>query len=239
MVLDISKMVEAIDLGAGFRRQAAETASRISTILAGWDEAYGELLGYLGPRGWVLSPTMDGVNVYLLLRIAREHGAEAAEEHLLAAYTPEACATVLASCAEHPAFAPWQEHIQQASAAHGRGEFILSTPVWLIVLEGVVKEQLALDRIFSALKKRTNRVRMREHLPVAGSQTLRDGFVDALHHVGESLPSAPAGGELRRHTTLHGVDPGYGTPANSLRGIVLLEALHYLLVQGAEAQAAA
>lgn len=108
-----------------------------------------------------------------------------------------------------------------------RGEYVLSVPIWLMQIDGIVFDELATDNVFSKVRNKKRRQKLQQELGGENNygEHMLTGLIEVLQAAGESAPQAKAQ-EIRRHLVLHGIDVGYGTERNSIQGVLMLELLH-------------
>ena len=188
------------------------------------------LCGLLAQRGWVISPSLPYIATQELLRIHDEDGIEALEATLIALFDGERLAENLGRCYDRPSFERRRHLFEQALTAHRRGDYGLSVPVWLSQTDGIVFEELQIDKVFSRDKRRYQRLQTE----LGGEEEFRDhllnGLLAVLEALGDSVSNLvtpeQVSAELRRHRILHGLDLEYGTERNSIQGVLILELFH-------------
>jgi hypothetical protein len=212
-------------LGPDAFREAMVRAAEAFRV---WDEGERRLLDMLAPRGWVISPSSSVADLSRLVAVADDHGVEAAEAALIAELNPERCRSIIEGLYARPSFAAWRVPLDQALTAHRQGLYSLSVPIWLIALDGIFLTELGVDRVFSRVHRQDGNA-LRRHFESSGSARLLEALIDAIQVVAEHIPAgaSPTPGELRRNAVLHGLDPDFGTEKASVRGVLLLEVLHF------------
>ena len=184
----------------------------------------------LAQRGWVISPSLPYIATQELLRIHDEDGIEALEATLIAHFDGDRLAENLDRCYDRPSFERRRHLFEQALTAHRRGDYGLSVPVWLSQTDGIVFEELQIDKVFSKNKRRYQRLQTE----LGGEEEFRDhllnGLLAVLEALGDSVSNLvtpeQVSAELRRHRILHGLDLEYGTERNSIQGVLILELFH-------------
>ena len=167
----------------------------------------------LGQRGWYIEMDMP-VTLPPELADWLENDYPAAVDWLVGYYRGRAPA-IIEDVATR--FAARRRVLQLAFEAHGRGEYELSVPIFLIQADG-----LCIQLIGVSLYRERATSKYIEQLPA-------DRLTRALHEplVGSPI-SAPydppwSGEHLNRHAVLHGAATDYGTEVNSLKAISLLQ----------------
>jgi hypothetical protein len=109
-----------------------------------------------------------------------------------------------------------------AFAAHARGEYELSVPVFLIQADGICQELIGIQ----LFKRRDGVPALAKHVEGVPEDTFRAAL---LHPLVQPLPISASAKEresfleaLNRHAVLHGESVDYGTVPNSLKALSLL-----------------
>lgn len=115
--------------------------------------------------------------------------------------------------------------IELAIQAHLRGEYVLSIPVLLAQVEGIIANNHNYSGWMSGKEwQRQFESLLHEALVLKGKNNAMRNFVTEILLAnfvhGNSIPTSP-----NRHAILHGADTQYGTKANSLKLILLIENL--------------
>lgn len=179
-----------------------------------------EALLTLGERGWYLDPSHH--QFFELAQAVASGDVNEAEEALIGYYRNR-LDEIEAEIAEH--YPRRAEIVRAAAAAHRRGEYVLSVPVFLAQADG-----LCFDRFEGAsyFMKKDGRPATAEYLDDVTGDTLRAALLSPLT---TSLPISASSKSrretnfegLNRHAVMHGESVDYGTEANSLRALSLLQ----------------
>ncbi len=195
-----------------------------------------ENLDSLAKQGWFVSVDLP-LSVYEELAFSLERLTSAPDRMALVdnlfveCFQPEieALCKKLIEDNPHRAFA-----IQPAVAAHLRGEYALSVPVFFSQAEGIVRDRTERE-LFSKSPRRpwehVNDWAKKKRVSVLQAEDPFDYFEDALWSpLALDLPITWSPKErkqheytgLNRHTTLHGMDLDYASEVNSLKAFSLL-----------------
>lgn len=179
-----------------------------------------EALLTLGERGWYLDPSHHQF-FEIAQHVAAGDVAEA--EEALIGYYRERLDEIEAEIAER--YPKRAAIVRAAAAAHRRGEYVLSVPVFLAQADG-----LCFDRFEGAsyFMKKDGRPATASYLDDVSGDTLRAALLSPLT---TSLPISASSKTrretsfegLNRHAVMHGESVDYGTEANSLRALSLLQ----------------
>ena len=227
---------------ADYERMVRRIRELVIGPLQAWrelDEKEERLASILASRGWVISPSLPVAATDALLKVYDEDGLDALEQTLLAHYDSKTIAELLRDCYDRPSFASRRHLFEPALDAHRRGEYVLSVPIWLMQVDGIVFEELAIDDVFSKIRAKKRRRQLERELGGKDDAShLLTGLLDVLEAAGESARQ-PTVDDVRRHLVLHGIDVGYGTERNSIQGVLMLELLHmFFLLRDRRSEAA-
>lgn len=139
--------------------------------------------------------------------------------------------TIVGGWWDHPEFTNWKRHIRSALDSHRQGEFVLSVPVLALVCEDLMRK--ASGRQSTNMKKLSEAIEemLSEWSLSAVSEQPLAAALKRLSKPGGLLDPIPSSEPDRWHRPriLHGRDPDYDTPVNSLRFFILLDELHNLI----------
>ena len=150
-----------------------------------WDEANGEILGLLAPRGWVISPSSTLADLSALIAIADAEGVEGVEAKLMAELTPDRCREIIETLAPVRASLNGAALSVDAMLAHAEGRYALTVPVWLIALDGIFLIELRSEVFKQARKKDGGDL---GRLSPGARERLLDALITAIQFVAEQLP---------------------------------------------------
>ena len=173
----------------------------------------------LGDHGWYLDLKMPLPALWELEKALNEGSVDEAERFLVEYFRERVPEITKAFKAAHP---HRSKIVEAALAAHARGEYELSIPVFLAQADGICQELIGVQ----LFKKRAKRPALAAYVEAIAADTLRHALIYPLAH---PLPISYAAYErkanfddLNRHQVLHGESVDYGTEVNSLKGISLL-----------------
>lgn len=220
----IAKMIS--DLRNTIKESIAPDFSRLRKSLEDIPERTRDALILLGEHGWYLDPEMTLPDLWRLEKALSDGDVEEAENALVE-YFGRRLLDIKASVASK--FQHRSHLIESAFDAHDRGCYELCIPVLLAQVDGICKE--IVDQYLFIKKDR------KPQTAVYVSQIATDTYKAALlSPLATALPIGKTESErsdsfnaLNRHTVLHGESLDYGTKANSLKAISLLNYVSYVL----------
>jgi hypothetical protein len=184
----------------------------------------------LGQHGWYLDLDMPLPDIWELEKILLEGKHEKAEQALVFYFTNRLASIEETLCERFP---HRRNILASAFKAHSTGEYNLSVPVFLAQADGICQEMIG-TKLYS---KREIPARAKT-IEALGSSSYRAAF---LYPLAMSMPISASEHErdetfaaLNRHQVLHGESVDYGTEANSLRAISLLNYVAQVLGQDAQ-----
>jgi hypothetical protein len=138
---------------------------------------------------------------------------------------------------KNPIFKEWIRIILAARKSHNEGQYVLSIPALLLVIEGISRNLGICFETYVHRKMRSQAHRSLKTLMESAENRIPDlslsvdYFLEALHsylykdtnkgdEIDERQPTV-----LNRHSILHGYSTEYGTVANSLRCFMVLDVL--------------
>jgi hypothetical protein len=195
--------------------------------VAAWDRVF----PYLLDRGWYGTPRLLFPRLATLDKLTKAND-HAGIDSLMVALAREDLAPLESDLCQR-----WPRRsriLTDAFGAHRRGEYTLSTPVFLVQADGIGCEVLGLPRQFFNPKKRS--AALKEKVGVDSSldffswglraQVERKGSIEEdTDERAARQETDNSFGPLNRHWVLHGHDTDYQSEVNSLRCVVLLRFL--------------
>ncbi len=211
--------------------QISRVTSSWARILDGvrkWREANIEVLAFLAPRGWLLSPSAPAFLTFELRTVYESEDIDAVESRLLEGLDAATCEAIVEGLTEASVFKAWDQTLHKATQAHVRGDYELAIPVWLITIDGICRSELGTDAYsFQAPTGRRARAAAQK---LAQTPSITEPEVTALLQVLTGLGGKGQPLVLNRHEVLHGLRPTIGTVKDSIQCILVLEVLHWLLL---------
>jgi hypothetical protein len=145
---------------------------------------------------------------------------------------------VVDSWDENPLFSPRMHILRDALEAHCAGKYTLSVPALLPQIEGVLNDYVCSNHLPARIGK-INQVLEAVFAEKDNYTLFTWSIADTLHYqlqnssyafadFEQELKRAVKSRKATRHTILHGVNPGYNRPMNSLKAFLLLDAINYL-----------
>jgi hypothetical protein len=223
-------------------RQWAELAKRASTwtesINAKWDEI-GEALKKLPARqreavmtlaanGWYLDPEMSFPELTAIEQRFKSGEVDQANEDLCAYFEAQLDDIVMRVSNAYPKRA---RILAQAAAAHRRGDYALTPPVFLAQADGICAELVGAQLYKGENKKPA----LGKYLKPAPPDSLRGALLTPLI---ESTPLTAGPqqrtpGSMNRHAILHGESTDYDSRITSCRALSLLSYVSWILAPAA------
>lgn len=217
----------------GLQQQIQTAFERYAARLREVDRELPAVQVYLAKRGWYLTGSSSPGDVLRLARLIREDRHAVAEEFMLE-YARRRVDSVLSTVSEQ-----WPGRaalLSDAIDAHRNGGYNLSIPVLLAQADGISSQILGAS--FFAKEKgvpkvsKTYRARLlKEHDPESVNVfflrplELLSSLSYGIDYHNSARVADPHLGPLNRHAIIHGYDTDYGTEANGLRAILLLDYL--------------
>jgi hypothetical protein len=185
-------------------------------------------LANLAEHGWYVDSLMTIPDLDKISAAFEGGDIQAAEQELVEHYRSRAQAIEECLCTKFPRRA---SILREAFAAHARGSYCMSIPVFLIQADGICDEitgfQLYRKQKIDGMPETAEYVR----------QLAENSFTEALlHPLTIKTPMTASFRQqkkdedvLNRHQILHGVSIEYGTERNSLKAISLLNYVAWIL----------
>lgn len=216
-VVDFQKAIQEsigpafLELHKGFKELPAKTQ---------------EALLLLGQHGWYLDPEMSLPALWELKKALSE-GSTLETEEALIEYFEGRISEIEESISEK---FPHRSHlIRSAFGAHRREEYALSIPVLLAQADGICKETVDQYLFIRQDKKPSTAI----YVAQIAADTYMAAMLSPLAAtlpIGASEKERPAGfAALNRHMVLHGESLDYGSKANSLKAISLVNYVAHVL----------
>lgn len=225
-------------------RRFAETMRRGFENAARGHERFRQIARpYLSDRGWIINPSDMVISAPGLIADLIDKGEDAKVEEEICAHI-RSRANKIEGALKRRFPPPRALILADAFQAHSEGRYNLSIPTMLAQADGIGATLLGLEHFFtrrppgaaSRLHGILNSISVRGRaLPVFAAF---EPFLDFLrYHTSltertdqrdQHRSADPAFGPLNRHGVLHGIDTDYGTEANSLRAIALLDYLTWV-----------
>jgi hypothetical protein len=191
--------------------------------------------------GFCMAPSMSNTLIQRVVALRRENKKKRIAETIMRYYQNKSYARLKAMVVRwetNPLFSPRMQIIRDALQGHLSRQYTLSIPVLLTQAEGIAVDfllhyeiptkSLTNKQVFTDALNETTAVRMR--FAVHESVTT---FVDTILYAKKSFETLPIRSKERinRHAILHGRQVNYATERNSLRVLLLLDALSALTIE--------
>ena len=128
-----------------FAKQLLDLGRQLAEKLKEQAQTERKALALLAPRGWLISPSISASATRIILETIEEIGIDETERQLIDTFDPDFLEAAIARCRDRPTFVAWEQKLDMAVEAHRRGEYALAIPIWLIVIEGILTEELSTD----------------------------------------------------------------------------------------------
>jgi hypothetical protein len=188
--------------------------------------------------GWPIAPSMPKQLKDRVVKLHKQGKTRYASQTILGYYRRNHhhnLTLTVESWQEHPLFAPRMHIIQRALEAHCNGNYILSIPALLPLVEGILNNYVSTNNLsakFGKIKEVYEAV-----IGDPGEYSLSTWAIanTLLHHLQSNtyvytsfeseLAKSIQTRKTTRHTVLHGVAIDYDKPSDSLRVFLILDAL--------------
>lgn len=223
---DLSQLKLIGDAARSLYAAIEPTFAKIQESLKELPPRMREALLLLGQHGWYLDLEFALPGIWALEKALSEGDLASAEKGLINHFERRLDEIEEALTGKFPHRA---QIIRSAFRAHRRGEYELSIPVLLAQTDGICKE-LTSKYLFIRENKRPA-------VAAYTQQFLADTFqASLLSPLTEILPIGAShherradGDQLNRHAVLHGESVTYGTQANSLKAVSLINYISHVL----------
>jgi hypothetical protein len=212
-------------------QQAVEEAARFQRRIA---EAFADLpertrdeLHHLAERGWYIDSELPAAAPAELVKAIEDGQAREVDDALVEYFGARIVTLKERLVRQYPHRAPF---FSKAFAAHERGDFELSIPVFLAQADGICKERT--NRLL--FRRKGNKPEIAKYVEThIGVDTYRAALMSPLakeHPISLSESQRPPEfNGLNRHQVLHGESITYHTEINSLKAVSLLAFLSWVL----------
>ncbi len=153
-----------------------------------------------------------------LAQQAKEGRVDEVEQYLVSFYSNHLERIEEELLGRHPDRAPM---LRQACAAHRRGEYALSIPVFLAQADGVCHDRIG-EQVY---RRRSGNPAIAHVLAAMATGILAEAVLAPLKSpmpISDSTDDSSTPGRLNRHAILHGLDLSYHTQHNSLKALLFL-----------------
>lgn len=217
----VSYLRAAEELGKSLQQVFAPALDQIQKSMRDLPPRTQEALLLLGSHGWYPDFEWSMPELWHLKDALSEGKVEEGEKALIEHFEARLDAIEKSLTEKFPHRA---HLIQAAFGAHRRQEYALAIPVLLAQIDGICKDLT--DKYFFIREK----TKTKPEVAIYVEQFVADAFMTAfLSPLSKTLPINASQGErpqgtdlLNRHAVLHGESLNYGTQANSLKAISLI-----------------
>ena len=184
-------------------------------------------LRVLAPRGWLISPSLVAGAPRQILAVIDTEGVDALEQRLIDLFDADRCAAILEKLNDRPAFDRLKPKFVKVIRAYADGDKDVALALLLIASDGIIREELSISDVFTAIARKKTVVRIERELGAERHPGVH-GLIKVLKTFGRQRDVTP-NPVLRRHAILHGEDPDFGSRRDVIQCILALETLHTYL----------
>jgi hypothetical protein len=210
----------ALEEAGRFQREFAEALERLP-------ERTRTELSHLAERGWYIDPELPASAPADLVDAIEEGQAQGVDDALVEYFGEKLVTIKERLLRQYPHRAAF---FSKSFAAHERGDYELSIPVFLAQADGICKERTDLHMF----RRKDRKPELAAYVEAAmGVDAYRAALLSPLaaeHPISMSEAQRPPGFDgLNRHQILHGESLTYHTEMNSLKAVSLLSFLSWVL----------
>lgn len=180
------------------------------------------------PHGWIFSPSLPVLSIEKIYLQLKDKGVEEIIEIITEYFSNKVCKEIIQSICSKSEFSAHSHLIRDAFQAHCDGKYTLSIPVFLAQAEGTFIEHFQ-DKLYSTKKKKYLRKNSSSFTLINVMVESFENFIrDVLaesYCINKKIPE----GIFARHPILHGRSVGYGTKENSIKAILLLDYVSFII----------
>ena len=180
------------------------------------------------PHGWVFSPSLPAFSIGEIYKQLKNKDAEEVIETVTGYFSNQVCGEIINSICSKPGFSTRSQIIRDAFQAHCEGKYTLSVPVFLAQAGGAFVDHFE-NELYSTKKKRylnKNNFSFRSiNIMVESFENFIRDVLAKSYDIRRKIPE----GIFARHPILHGRSTDYGTKENSIRAILLLDYVSFII----------
>jgi len=180
------------------------------------------------PYGWTFSPSFPTSSIREIYKQVKNKDAEEVIEIITKYFSNRVCEEIINSICSRPEFSTRSHLIKDAFQAHCEGKYTLSIPVFLAQAEGAFIDHFE-NKLYTTKKKRY----LSKNNPFFKSINIMvesfDEFIRKVLAQSYDIKRKIPEGIFARHPILHGRSTDYGTKENSIRAILLLDYVKFII----------
>ncbi len=180
------------------------------------------------PHGWIFSPSLPAFSIGEIYKQLKNKDAEEVIETITEYFSNQVCGEIINSICSKPGFSTRSQIIEDAFQAHCDRKYALSVLVFLVQAGGVFIDHFE-NELYSTKKKRylgKNNFSFRStNIAVESFENFIRDVLAKSYDIRRKIPE----GIFARHPILHGRSTDYGTKENSIRAILLLDYVSFII----------
>ena len=183
------------------------------------------------PYEWVFSPSLPLPLVTKIYQLLEKKGIEHVRGSLTDYFSDETCKEIIQKICSEPAFSKRVHLIKDAFQAHCEGRYSLSIPIFLSQAEGAFSEHFQ-----KPLYERKEKKYLKKIVGSFFFQETEKAFVEGFDKLLQDVLAKSYGlkdkiseGVFGRHPILHGNSVDYGTRENSIKAILVLDYVSFII----------
>lgn len=180
------------------------------------------------PYGWFFSPSLPAFSAREIYEQLKNDGTEAVIEAITKYFSNKACEVIINSICSKTEFGSRTHIIKDAFQAHCQEKYTLSVPVFLAQAGGAFMDHFGRE-LYDIRKKRylNKNISFLQsiNIMVNDFETLVQDVLAKSYGIKKRMP----GGTFARHPILHGRSTDYGTKKNSIRAILFLDYVSFII----------
>lgn len=196
------------------------------------DEEEAEMLQEINkeliPHGWVFSPSLPAFSIGEIYKQLKNKDAQEVIETITEYFSNQVCGEIVNSICSKSGFSTRSHIIKDAFQAHREGKYTLSVPVFLAQAGGAFIDHFE-NELYSAKKKRylnkNNSSFKSTNIMVESFENFIRDVLAKSYDIRRKIPEEV----FARHPILHGRSTDYGTKENSIRAILLLDYVKFII----------
>jgi len=180
------------------------------------------------PHGWIFSPSLPAFSIGEIYKQLENKDAEEVIETITEYFSNQVCKDIINSICSEPGFGTRSQIVRDALQAHCDRKYTLSVPVFLAQAGGAFIDHFE-NELYSTKKKRylnkNNSSFRSTNIMVESFENFVRDVLAKSYDIRRKIPE----GIFARHPILHGTSTDYGTKENSIRAILLLDYVNFII----------
>lgn len=180
------------------------------------------------PYGWVFSPSLPAFSMKKIYLQLKGKGVKAVIGTFTEYFTNQVCKQIIKRICSKSEFNTRSHLIRDAFQAHCEEKYTLSVPVFLAQTEGAFMDYFE-NKLYSSRKKKYLKKSSSSfkliNVAIESFEVFIQDVLAKTYGVKEKIPE----GIFARHPILHGGSTDYGMKENSIRAILLLDYVSFII----------